>query len=77
VTRDVIKHRGRIPVGIQVVVSSLEWSRSRPELVQDTREVLRIGSYLGIELGNGDVSDLHLLSSLFFIRLEYLVERLY
>jgi hypothetical protein len=41
---DVINHGRRIPVGIQVVVSSLEWSRSREELVQVSSEVLRIGS---------------------------------
>ena len=74
--RDVINHGRRIPVGIQVIICSLEWSRSRPELVQDTRKVLRIGSYFGIDFGNGDVRDLHLLPSLSFIRFEYFVERL-
>ena len=33
----------RIPLGIQVVVGSLEWPCGRPGLVQETREVARIG----------------------------------
>jgi hypothetical protein len=41
---EVINHGRRIPVGIQVVVSSLEWSRNRVELVQVSNQVLRIGS---------------------------------
>jgi hypothetical protein len=73
----VINHRRRIPVGIQVVVSSLEWHRICPDLVQDSRQILRIGSYSGPIFGNGDVSHLQLLPSLFFICLEYLVERLF
>jgi hypothetical protein len=44
--------------------------------VQDVREVLRIGSYFGIEFGLGQVSDLQLFPSLFIIRLEYFPERL-
>jgi hypothetical protein len=72
----VINHGRRIPVGIQVIVSSLEWPRSRPELVQEKTEVLRIGSYLGVEFGNRDVSDFQLLPTLFFICLKYFVERL-
>ena len=73
----VINHRRRIPVGIQVVVSSLEWHRICPDLVQDSRQILRIGSYSGFILGNGDVGHLQLLPSLFFIRLEYFVDRLF
>jgi hypothetical protein len=59
-----------------VVVSSLEWSRSRPELLQVRNYVRRIGSKPRIKFGNGDVSDLQLLPRLFFVRLEYFVERL-
>jgi hypothetical protein len=40
----VINDRRRIPVGIQVVVSSPEWHRICPDLVQDSRQILRIGS---------------------------------
>ena len=40
----VINHRRRIPVGVQVVVSLLEWHRICPDLVQESRQVLRIGS---------------------------------
>ena len=69
-----INHGRRIPLGVQVVVSSLEWSHGRPELVQVTREVPRIGSQSCIEFGNRDVSHLQLLSSLFLIRLEYFIE---
>jgi hypothetical protein len=71
-----INHGRRVPVGIQVVVSLREWSHSRPELVQESSEVLWIGSQLGLKFGNGDVSDLQLLSGLFFICLKYFVERL-
>jgi hypothetical protein len=42
--RYVIDHGRRIPVRIQVVLSLLEWTCSRPVLVQVGREVLRIGS---------------------------------
>ncbi len=42
--RYVIDHGRWIPVRIQVVLSSLEWTRNRPELVQVRRKVLRIGS---------------------------------
>jgi len=45
--------------------------------MQDNGEVLWIGSYLGIKFGNRDVSHLCLLASLFFICLEYFVERLF
>ena len=41
---EVINHRRRIPVGIQVVVSSLEWPLNRVEPVQVSNQVLRIGS---------------------------------
>jgi hypothetical protein len=74
--REVINHRRRIPVGVQVIVRSLERSRSRPELLKVRNQVLRVGSQFGFEFGNGDVSDLQLLPGLFIIRLEYLVERL-
>lgn len=73
---EVIDHRRRIPVGIQVVVSSLEWSLNRVEPVQVSNQVLRIGSESGIKFRNGDVSDLQLLPGLFFVRLEYFIERL-
>ena len=59
-----------------MIISSLERPRSRPVLEQENREVLRIGSYFGIEFGHRDVSDFDLLPSLFLIRLEYFVERL-
>jgi hypothetical protein len=73
----VINHRRRIPVGIQVVVSSLEWHRICPDLVQDSRQIFRIGGYSGFIFGNGDVRHLQLLPSLFVICLEYLIERLF
>ena len=60
-----------------MVVSSLEWPRGRPELVQESKDVLRIGSKSDIEFGNGNVSDLRLLPCLFLVRLEYFVERLF
>ena len=72
----VINHRRRIPVGIQVVVGSLKWDRICPDLVQDSGQILRIGNYSGFIFRNGDVGYLQLLPSLFFICLEYLVERL-
>ena len=61
----VINHRRRIPVGIKVVVSSLEWHRMCPDLVQDSRQILRIGSHSGFIFGNGDVSHLQLLPQSF------------
>ena len=45
--------------------------------MQQSENVPRIGSESGIEFGNRDVSHLLLLPSLFFIRLEYLIERLF
>ena len=60
-----------------MVVGSREWTLSSPELVQESKDVLRIGSQSGLKFGYRDVSDLLLLSSLFFIRLEYLIERLF
>ena len=74
---DVINDRRRIPVWVQVIVSTLEWPRVRQRLVQVAGEVPRIGSQSGIEFGNGDVSDLELLPSLFLVRSEYFVERLF
>ena len=41
--------------------------------MQENGEVLRIGSYFGIEFGHRDVSDHQLLPSLFFVRPEYVV----
>jgi hypothetical protein len=73
----VVNYRRRIPVGIQVVVSLLEWHRICPDLVQESRKIFRIGSYFGFVYGNGDVSHQQLLPGLFFISLEYLVERLF
>ena len=67
---DVIDQRRRIPVRIQVVVGSREWSRGRPSLVQETREVSRIGGQSSFEFGNRDVSNVQLLPSLLFVRLE-------
>ena len=60
-----------------MVISSLEWTCSRPVLLQESRKVLRIGSQSCIKFGNGDVSDLQFLASPFFIRLKYFVERLH
>jgi hypothetical protein len=60
-----------------VVVGSREWPLGRPELVQESKDVPRIGSESGIEFGNRDVSHLLLLPSLFLIRLEYFIERLF
>jgi len=71
---EVVDHGARVPVRIQVVVGSWEWSYSSPELVQDGREVLRVGNYFFIKMGNGEVSNFQLLPSLFFISLEYFVE---
>jgi hypothetical protein len=59
-----------------MIVSSLEWSRSRPEPLQVRNQVLRIGSKFCIKFGNGNVGDLQLLPRLFFVRLEDFVERL-
>ena len=74
--RYVINHGRRIPIRIQVVVSSLEWTRSRPEFVQVSGKVFRVCSQSCLKFGNGDVSNLHFLPGLFFIRLEYFIERL-
>src|SRR6266850_1857051 len=71
---EVVDHGGRVPVRIQVVVGSWEWSCSSPELVQYGREVLRVGSNIFIKMGNGEVSDFQLLPSPFFISFEYFVE---
>ena len=71
---EVVEHRSRLPVRIQAVVVPWEWSCSSPELVQDIWEILRVSCYSRIKFGNGDVSDLQLLPSLCFIRLEYFVE---
>jgi hypothetical protein len=59
-----------------MVVSTQEWSRSRPYPLQVRNYVLRIGSNSCINFGNGNVGDLYLLPRLFFVRLEYFVERL-
>ena len=71
---EVVEHRSRVPVRIQVVVVPWEWSYSSPGLMQVTWEILRVSCYSRVKFGNGDVSDLQLLSSLCFIRLEYFVE---
>ena len=60
-----------------MVVRSREWSIRCQELVQEGRKVLRIGSYSCIKFRYGNVRDLQLLPSLFFICLEYFVERLW
>jgi hypothetical protein len=39
-------------------------------------KILRIGEHSGLKFGNRDVSHLQLLPGLFFIHLEYLIERL-
>jgi hypothetical protein len=70
----VFDHGRRVPVRIQVVFSPLEWPRSRPELVQVSRKVLRVGCQSCIKFGNGDVSYLHFLPGFLFIRLKYFVE---
>ena len=59
-----------------MVVSSHEWSIRCQELVQEGRIVFRIGSYSCIKFRYGNVRDLERLPSLFFICLEYFVERL-
>ncbi len=58
---DVIKHRGRIPVRVQIVVCLL---------------LSRIRSKSRIKFRNWDVSYFHFLPGLRFVFLEYLVERL-
>jgi len=72
----IINHGRWIPVGIQVVVSSLEWSIGCPVLVQESKLVFWIGGCSCIKFGYGNVRDLQLLHTgrLFFIRLEYLVK---
>ena len=60
-----------------MVVSSQEWSIGCPELVQEGREVLRIANYSRIEFRYGNIRDLQLLPSPFFICLEYFVKRLW
>src|SRR6267142_3807869 len=75
--RDVIDNGGGIPVGIQMIVSLRVRSRSCPELVQESSQVLGISGQLRIEFGNRNVSDLQLLPSLCFVRFEYLIERLF
>ena len=57
-----------------MVVSSREWSAGRQELVQEGRDVLRIGCYSCIKFRYGNVRDLQLLPGLFFVCLEYFVE---
>ena len=74
---EVVDDGGRVPVGIQVVVGAWEWSRSGPELVENSREVLRVSGDSCINVGNGNASDFNFLPSLPFICLEYLVEGLF
>jgi hypothetical protein len=40
---DVIEHGGWVPIGIQTIVGPREWAPSRPEFMQERREVLRVG----------------------------------
>jgi hypothetical protein len=74
---NIVKHRGWVPAGIQVVVGSRERSFGRPEPVQDSRDVVRVGGYSFLKHRNWEVSDLQLPPSLCLICLEYLVERLF
>ncbi|SRR6266702_788508 len=74
---DVIKHRGRIPVRVQIVVCLLPAPiPCCPKLVQECEYVSRIRSKSRIKFRNWDVSYFHFLPGLRFVFLEYLVERL-
>src|SRR6266702_5744861 len=74
---DVIKHRGRIPVRVQVVVCLLPAPiPCCPKLVQECEYISRIRSKSRIKFRNWDVSYFHFLPGLRFVFLEYLVERL-
>ena len=42
----VVDYRRRIPVGIQVVVSFLEWHRICPDLVQESRKSFGLAASL-------------------------------
>jgi hypothetical protein len=74
---DVIDNGRGIPVGIQMIVGLRIRSRGGPKLVQESTQVLGIGGQLRVEFGNRNVSDLQLLPTLFFVRFEYLIERLF
>jgi hypothetical protein len=65
----VIDHRGRVPTGVQVVVSLQAICRC-PQLVQVRVYVLRVGSQSRVELRNWHVSHFHFLPGLCFILLD-------
>ena len=71
---DVIDHRRRVPVGVQVVVCFQRPFRCCPQLVQERGEVLRVRSHPRIKFRNWDVSHFHFLPGLRFIFFDYLVE---
>ena len=72
--RDVVNHRGRVPVRVQVVVGLRKRTPRRPELMQLGGEIVRVGGQSRIKLGNRDVSDFHFFPSFRLVCLENLVE---
>lgn len=64
---DVINHGRQIPVGIQVVVSSLESPIDRPEIVQEGNNVFWIGGYTCIKFAYGNVRELQIPPGFFFL----------
>jgi hypothetical protein len=75
---EVINHRGRVPVGVQMVVCLRAGTPilCRPELVEECENVSGVSGQSRIKFGNRKVSDFHFLARLRLISLEYLVERL-
>jgi hypothetical protein len=73
----VVEHRGGVPAGVQVVIGFREWARRRPVLLQEGREIIRIGSYPRIVYGNRGASDFHFFPGFRLVCLEDLVERLF
>ena len=47
-----------------MIISSLEWARGRRKLVQESKDVLRIGNRSSVKFGTRDVSDLRFLPGL-------------
>jgi hypothetical protein len=71
-----VNHRGRLPVGVQVIVCFQERAHCRPVLVQEGGDIVSIGGQSRIVFRNWDVSDFHFFPSFRLICLEDLVERL-
>ena len=75
--RDVVEHRGRVPVRVQVVVSFRKRTSRHKELMQPGEDIVGVGDNSCIEYGNRDVSDFHFFPSFRLVCLEDLVERLF